>query len=82
MSKTSRLRLRNERRRKIWCIARELAPRVAQYLHGDGWSTYKGYLIWFNGRREATTALTELVLKDPSLIGKVWVQNRLTMRRP
>jgi hypothetical protein len=77
MSKASRLRLRNERRRKVWLVAMEPGPSGVHYLHTDGWGLYKGWkLMRFAKRRTAEKALAEEVLKDPSLIGRVWVTNR------
>jgi len=56
---------------------------VDQYLHTDGWSSYTGgKIIWFKGRSDADKAVTELVLKNPSFIGRVWATKRITMRNP
>ena len=81
MSKASRLRLRNERRRNLWLIAVEPDLGGAHFLHRDGWHTYtRRTVMYFNKRRDADKIVTVEVLKDPSLIGRVWITKRLTIR--
>lgn len=52
------------------------------YLHRDGWGLYGGYkIVFFTKRREADKVITEQVLKDPSLIGRVWAVKRIAALR-